>query len=419
MMSTSKIRLGFVGLGGIAGAHLNGLRILRQSGFDFFEVTALCSRNRDNAERWVERGQGPSPLPPMSPHPSDPLNIRDVHVRDFQDNPPRLYTDHRDMLRDRAVDAVVLLSAPSAHYPVAADALEHGVHVFIEKPFTVTARAARRLIEKAEARRLTLGVAEDLRYFESTRAGAWAIRSGLLGDVQMVVHGGVGGVWSPDRIVATTPWRHLKAEAGGGGTMDIGAHLFDWLRYHCGEIEEVTALARALEPVRYNRDAAGRVTGQVACEVDDTFFALLQFASGAIGNLLFSWAGRGAETHLDGGGAIYGSRGCLKGGRLLIDDQPAVDATQAFTERAGRDVLARCFPRGIRDAFALELLEFLSAVAEGRQPETSGVEGLKDIAPGLAILESSLAGMPVKLADVEACRIERYQVDINRHWGIE
>lgn len=418
-MAASRIRLGFVGLGYITGAHLRGLKLLRERGVDDFEVTALCSRNRDNAERWIERGRGPAPLPPaVSAWPDDPLNVRDVWVRDFQSTAPQVYTDHRAMLADRAVDAVVILSAVSAHHTVAGDALDAGAHVFIEKPFTLTARAALRLIEKAEARRLTLGVAENLRYLESTRAAGWAIHTGLLGAIQMVLSGGVGGVWSPDLIVARTPWRHVKDEAGGGGALDIGAHLFDLLRYQCGEIAEVMALARTIEPARVTRDESGRIVDQVQCDVDDTFFALLQFASGAIGNMAFSWAGHGEPTHFDGGGAIYGSRGCLKGGRLLPDGAPPAQVVDRFRAEADPALRARLFPRGITDGFALELLEFISAVAQGRQPETSGVEGLKDMAPGLAILESSALGRPVRVADVEAGRVEAYQRSINARWGI-
>jgi len=415
----AKLRLGFVGCGGITGAHLRGLKILREKGYDNFEVSALCSRNWENAARYVERGKGPPPLPPISPSPHDPLSVRDVYVRDFQDADPRIYTDHRLMLEEKAVDALVLLSAVSAHFPVALDALERGVHVFIEKPFTTTARAARRLIELAEAKGLSLGVAENLRYYESTRSTGWAVQSGLLGAVQMVLGGGVGNIWSPDVIVAKTAWRHRKLEAGGGGSMDIGAHIFDRLRYQCGEIETVSALARAVEPIRYTRDEAGKVIEEVRCEVDDTFFALLEFANGAIGNLLFSWAGHGEHTGFEGGGAIYGSKGSLKGERVVLDGQAPVEVGKLFRQQVGAAALERFFPRGIEDGFALELLEFISAIEQGRQPETSGVEGLKDIAPGLAILESSELGRPVAVADVEECRVETWQGEINQHFGIE
>jgi predicted dehydrogenase len=219
--------------------------------------------------------------------------------------------------------------------------------------------------------------------------------------------------------VAKTTWRHLKHEAGGGGTMDIGAHLFDVLRYQCGEIDQVSALARTFEPVRYTRDESGQVIDRVNCTADDTFFALLQFASGAIGNTVFSWAGHGERTGFEGGGAIYGEQGCIKGGRLIRDGQQPVELAQLFREQASTDKVDRFFPHGIKDSFALELGEFISAIEQERQPETSGAEGLKDIAPGLAILESSTLGRPVQLADVESGRVEAYQKEINEFWNIK
>jgi 1,5-anhydro-D-fructose reductase (1,5-anhydro-D-mannitol-forming) len=240
----------------------------------------------------------------------------------------------------------------------------------------------------------------------------------MIGDVQMVISGGIGGVWSPDTIVAKTRWRHLKSEAGGGITLDSGAHLFDTLRCKCGEIDEVTALARTIETVRHTRDDAGNTVAQVVCDADDTFFALLRFASGAIGNVVQSWAGRGERTGFDRGGAIYGQHGCIKGNRLLRDNQSPAEISALFNAQAGADLLERFFPHGIKDGFALELGEFIKAVEQARQPETNGVEGLKDIAPGLAILESSTLGRSVKVAEVESGRIEAYQKDINERWNI-
>lgn len=417
-MTDSRIRLGIISCGYITGAHLRGLHILRKHGYTDFEVTALCSRKAENALRWVERGKGPAPLPPVSPWQNDPLNVRDVWVRDFQPESPRIYTDYEELLRAGVVDAVLVLSAVFMHHTIASEALNNGIHVFMEKPFTLTTRAARRLIEQAESKHLTLGVAENLRYMEGTRASGWATRSGMLGDLQMILSGGIGNVWSPDHVVARTAWRHRKLEAGGGGTLDIGAHLFDQLRYQCGEIDQVSALARTMEPLRYIRDAQGAVIEQVACDADDTFMALLQFHSGAIGNVVFSWAGHGEHTGFSDGGAIYGARGSLKGGRLTLDGQPAQDVLQLFRQQTSTQQQTQFFPHGIKDSFALELGEFLTAVEQSRQPETNGIEGLKDIAPGLAILESSALNRPVSVADVEEGRLETYQQPINDHWGI-
>ena len=65
--------------------------------------------------------------------------------------------------------------------------------------------------------------------------------------------------------------------------------------------EEIAALARVVEPTRYTRDDDGGVVEETSCDADDTFFALLKFANGAVGNLLFSWAGHGEATGFDGG----------------------------------------------------------------------------------------------------------------------
>ena len=86
--------------------------------------------------------------------------------------------------------------------------------------------------------------------------------------------------------------------------MDIGVHLFDRLRYICGEIDEIAAMARVVELTRYTRDDGGSVVEETSCDADDTFFALMKFATDAVGNLLFSWAGHGEPTGFDGGGAL-------------------------------------------------------------------------------------------------------------------
>ena len=86
--------------------------------------------------------------------------------------------------------------------------------------------------------------------FRSTRAARWAVRRGLIGRPQLAVIGSLGGLWSPDRVVAETPWRHRKLEGGGGGSIDIGVHQMHWLRYVMGEVAWVSAVTRTLEPER-------------------------------------------------------------------------------------------------------------------------------------------------------------------------
>ena len=56
--------------------------------------------------------------------------------------------------------------------------------------------------------------------------------------------------------------------------------------------------------------------------------------------------------------------------------------------------------------------------AGGRPPETSGEEGLRDLAAAYAILESAVAGRALRLEEVLSGAADAYQRCIDRHYGL-
>ena len=412
------IRIGIVGCGRILPAVLRGLRLLRESGDDAFRITALCARKREDALMFRRRGEGPPPREPVSTIPADPLSVPHTYVSDIQPGPPpEVYTDYRAMLAADVVDAVLILTTVAAHHPIALACLDAGKHVLVEKPLAISVRAGRRMVEEARRAWLVLATAEVARYRPETRAARWSIETGRIGRLQAVVGGGIGaGDWSPDRIVADTPWRHVKLLAGGGAAVDIGPHRFHVLRYVCGDIAEVCAVAAVAEPVRVMRDAQGTVVRQVANEVDDLFFALLRFASGAVGQLSFSWAGHGQQMSLPL--SYYGSQGSLNGRQLARDNEAVADVVQAFERDADPALRARQFPGGLQDGFALEIRDWLEAIRRGEESETGGAEGLIDLAISYAVLESSLARRWVGVEEVLSGYLSAYQHPIDEHYGL-
>lgn len=64
--------------------------------------------------------------------------------------------DYETVLRDPAVDAVVLATPISTHYALAAPALEAGKHIFVEKPLAETSEQAGALVELARRKRRLL-----------------------------------------------------------------------------------------------------------------------------------------------------------------------------------------------------------------------------------------------------------------------
>jgi predicted dehydrogenase len=224
--------------------------------------------------------------------------------------------------------------------------------------------------------------------------------------------GALGGLWSPDRIVAGTPWRHDKLLAGGGGSIDIGVHQMNILRYLFGEVQSVQAVARTFEPER-------RGDTPIRASVDDTFLAMVAFAGDAVAQLIWSWAGRGEPFALSGAPAFYGSRGCVKGGQLILDGGERLPLLEHFEKELDADRRSQWFPLKLRDPFAVLPWQWLEGIrAGGADPESSGAEGLRDLAAAYAILESSVAGRPVAPAEVLAGTADAYQRDIDQHYGL-
>ena len=236
------IRLGIVGCGRILNAHLQGLLRLIEKGVDDFRVTALVARNRDDALMFARRGEGPTPRPPvLDPSTGDPLAAPHTYVTDLHgDADTGIFTDFREMVASGTVDAVIDLTALDIHHLVADSALNAGLHVHTQKPLAISVRAGQRMIRQAQANDCVLGVFENVRQGLSGRAAAWAVATGRIGAPQLAISGSLGGLWSPTKVVAETPWRHQKVRGGGGGTIDIGVHQFHGLRHVFGEVAWVS-----------------------------------------------------------------------------------------------------------------------------------------------------------------------------------
>ena len=419
------IRIGIVGCGRILNAHLHGYRLLREAGYNDFRITALCARKEDDALMFRKRGEGPTPRAAvLAPETGDPLAAPHIYLDEFQpDTEVAVFTDYRDMIAADVVDAVNDFTTLSMHHQIGAAAFDAGLHLLVQKPLAISVAAARLLVDKAEAKGLTLGLFENVRQSAGTRAASWAIREGLIGDLQLALLGGIGGLWSPDKIVAETPWRHRKLEGGGGGAIDIGVHVMHMVRYVCGEVVAVNGTVRTFEPQRYlfGDPTAGP---SVEANVDDTYLATVTCEGGALAQLMWSWAGHGEETSIPGAPVYYGSRGCIKGGEIVGDDGSRRNLQDTFWAEADSDLLNVQFPlvgpneTRLTDPFAIQQFDWLEAIARGGQPETDGEEGLRDLAAALGMIESSALGRTVTMAELLSGAVRGYQQEIDDHFGL-
>ena len=95
----------------------------------------------------------------------------------------RTATDPQEVIRGSDVDAVVIATPVSAHFDLAFAALQAGKHVLIEKPLTATSDQARRLIEEAARRKLTLMVDHTFVYTGAVRKIRELVDKGDLGRI--------------------------------------------------------------------------------------------------------------------------------------------------------------------------------------------------------------------------------------------
>ena len=418
---SSEIRLGIIGCARILNAHLRGFKILQENGITNFRIAALCARKEEDLHRFRKRGEGPGPRPAPVPNPTDPLNAPHLYVSDLHpDGEPELYLDYREMLKKGSVDAVCIYTGHDNHHTIAADAMRAGKHAAVEKPMAISVKAAQQMCEVAAETGLVLGIDENAHYSPATQASAWAVRNGEIGDVVMFYQSAIGGRnFRPDWVAARTPWRNSKLGAGGGASIDLGVHFFNRIRTICGPVKEVNAYSKTLEPTVVLVDPESREEMEsFENQVDDAFFANFRLENGAIGHLTCAKTTHAVALAFPGGINVWGRSGALSDGKIHKDDGTVLDAEEHFNKTALEDVRKDVSPNGITDPFALEQLDFLTAIQTGRKMKMPGEEGLIDLALSYAILESAVLGRAVTLEEVLAGDAEEYQKEINEHYGL-
>lgn len=133
----------------------------------------------------------------------------------------RVVADAQLAFADPAIDLVVIASPNDSHAPLALAALDHGKHVVVDKPFTVTAAEAEAVIARARERGRKLSVFQNRRWDADFLTLHQLLRDGALGEVaELHSH------FDRFRPQVQQRWRE-SAVAGAGLWYDLGPHLLD------------------------------------------------------------------------------------------------------------------------------------------------------------------------------------------------
>jgi predicted dehydrogenase len=142
----------------------------------------------------------------------------------------RTHSDYDVMLRELDLDAVLIATPSRTHAQMVRAALERGLHVFCEKPFTLSVQDAEELAALARSKGLVTQVGYHNRF-----VGPFAEVKRLLdaGAIGKVTHA-QGEAYGPVVLKSKgSTWRSRKEE-GGGALYDYAAHPLNLLNWYFG-----------------------------------------------------------------------------------------------------------------------------------------------------------------------------------------
>ncbi len=271
----NKLRVGIIGTGWIAEAHA-----LAYAEMPDVEIVAGADLVPGKAEKFFKD-----------------LGIKGVTC----------YESGHEMLENEELDAVSICVYNTQHAPCTIDALEHGVHVLLEKPFTVTLDEAIEVMEaeKKSGKLLTIGF--QPRMSENMQMIKKIVDSGELGDIYYLQAGG------GRRRGIPTPYgtSFIEESTGGIGAMgDIGSYSLDMLLNAVGYPKPLTATGYTsnffgTDPSYYpNHPEYAEKFG-----VEDFAAGFVRLKGGIMLDFRISWA-----MHMDtsGDALILGTKGGLK-----------------------------------------------------------------------------------------------------------
>ena len=258
-MSGMKLKAGVIGCGGIA--EQKYFPALKASS-DLCEMVAFCSGREENAVR-AAKAYGTADA--------------------------RVYKDYKELLADKAVDVVYVLTPNMLHAPMVVDAFAAGKHVMCEKPMAATTEDAERMMEawKKSGKQFTVGYQN--RFRPEVQALYKAVKAGELGEIYyakaMAVRRRAVPTWGvfPD-----------KSLQGGGPLIDIGTHALDMTLWLMDNYEPASVSGSVFYKLGGLLEATeGNLFGPwdpKTYEVEDSAFGFIKMKNGATIVLESSWA---------------------------------------------------------------------------------------------------------------------------------
>jgi len=258
-----RLRVGFIGAGGIARMHARGFLALRD-----VELVAMAEPSRKMIEAMKKEA--------LEPNGAEVV----------------FYKNHRDMLKKEDLDAVLIATPHTLHFAHAIDALDAGCHVLMEKPMVTDAAQARKLVHRVERSDRVFALAHQSTYSPHHAAVRRFLAEGRAGEITSVVAYVAQGFW---KDLCSGTWRTNPRLSGGGQLYDTGSHLLNSLLWLLNDpMVEVAAFL----------DKRGT-------KVDIISAVCVRFKSGTLATIMVSGE---AAAHATNNIILFGSKATIETG---------------------------------------------------------------------------------------------------------
>ena len=348
---SKKLKVGIIGVGGIAGSHLPGWAASEHA-----ELVAGSDVNPDVLKSWGAM-QGIT----------------------------RLVTDPKELINDPDIDIIDVCTPNNYHAPLSIAALEAGKHVICEKPLAPNPGLIKDMIAARDKSGKLLMTAQHFRFSGKSKAMKAELDKGVLGDIYHARS------WMLRRSGAPTrPGFIMKEHSSGGPCIDVGVHILDLTLWFMGNPRPVSVTGVARAEIAHQKGAfSGGSSIPKEFDVEDFAAAFIRFETGATLVLEVSWLLhhdiRGEDMQM----WLYGTKGGSHWPKCEIYQ------SDNATKQHYNNVLQNT--RDQLEAHAQECVEFARAVAEGSPSPVPAEESMQVMAILDAIYKSQAVGREVKI----------------------
>ena len=269
---TKKLKVGLIGLGGIANLHAGGWKESEHA-----ELVSGCDVNPDVFKRW-----------------------RSEHGL------TKVTTDYEELINDPELDVIDICSPNNFHASQTIAALDAGKHVLCEKPLAPTVDEIRKMIAARDRSGKLLMTGHHFRFSGTARALKTEIDAGSLGEIYHA-----RAWWLRRSGAPIRPTFIYKEQAFAGVGIDLGVHVIDLVLWFMGNPKPVSVSGVARTEIALQEGAFSKWGGDIpkGFDVDEFSSAFVRFENGASLIVEVSWLLHHGSDSDDVQTWLYGTKG--------------------------------------------------------------------------------------------------------------